>query len=51
MVIAKCIYLPVTYNTKEGYGDGRKKKKAYNIFFFFCYSMLFAFICLSVHSF
>lgn len=43
MAIAKCIYLPVTYDTKEGYSNGRKKKKGLQYSFLL---LLFCVICL-----
>lgn len=53
MVIAKCIYLPVTYNTKEGYivmAERKKKKKRLTIFFssfaIVCYLPLSVFQCI-----
>lgn len=45
MAVAKYIYLPVTQDTKEGYSNGNHKK-ANNILFFFCYSMLSVFRCI-----
>lgn len=51
MVIAKCIYLPVTYNTKEGYiVMAEIIKKRLTIFFssfaIVCYLPLSVFQCI-----
>lgn len=50
MTVAKYIYLPVTQDTKEGDSNGNHKKAYIKILFFFCYSILSIFWCISSGS-